>query len=218
MSVSFIQQLDTNLGGGAVIKAVIFDAGGVLHDLPMDNVYDDVANTFGISRQELEEAWSGPLNQLGLGKITEVEFWELVLRNLRWPYDLPRTDLLVREFIAHYGLHHDVLTIVDQLKERGVKTVVLSNTIKPHADYAYQIGLYHRFDVRVLSHEVHFRKPDWRIWGIALRQLNIIPEEAIYFDDLLYYVSAAQDLGIHAFLYENARKVAGHLRAAGIEI
>ncbi len=59
------------------------------------------------------------------------------------------------------------------------------------------------FDSIVVSSRLGITKPDPRIFKYALEELKILPEEAIYIDDLARHVDAANLLGMHAFVFEN---------------
>lgn len=200
-----------------MIKAGIFDVGGVLHDNSMDNATADTAAAFGISVEKLQETWLGPLGEMNVGKIDEKEFWNIVLEKLGRE-KLPRTDLLTREFINHINLHRDTIALVNKLKQEGLKLGVVSNTIKPHADYARSIGLYQPFDVLVLSYEAGVAKPNPKIWHYALEKLAVKPEESFFTDDIPAYVEAARNLGINAFHYEGAVKLAEDIKKLGVNL
>ncbi len=200
-----------------MIKAGIFDVGGVLHDNSIYNATEDTAKTLGMSIEKLKLLWSEPLEELILGQITEEEFWKNVSEKIGMK-KTNRTDLLTREFIAHCDLHNDVLDIVDKLKERGVKVAALSNTIKPHSDYLRNIGLYQKFDVVVLSDEIGIKKPDTGIWRYALDKLKVKPEESFYVDDIPVYVEVAKTIGIRAFQYESSKKLIEDIESLGVKI
>ncbi len=62
-----------------------------------------------------------------------------------------------------------------------------------------QAGLAEYFDVRVISSDYGFRKPDRRLFAKALQLLDARPSEAIYVGDNLYRdIAGAQSAGIRA--------------------
>jgi putative hydrolase of the HAD superfamily len=46
-------------------------------------------------------------------------------------------------------------------------------------------------------------KPDEKIFKLSMSRLQVLPEEAIFIDDISLYVCAAQNLGIKTILYNN---------------
>jgi len=55
------------------------------------------------------------------------------------------------------------------------------------------------FDVRVVSRDYGFRKPDPRLFQVALTVLDVAPEEAVFIGDHIYRdVCGAQEVGMQA--------------------
>ncbi len=66
-----------------------------------------------------------------------------------------------------------------------------------------QIGVLDLFDVRVISSDYGFRKPDARLFTMALDRLGVSAAEAIYIgDDVFRDISGAQIAGIKAVLVQ----------------
>ena len=201
-----------------MIKAVIFDVGGVLHGSSGNYIFQDIMQTFEITEEVLREVWSEIIGKLGKGEITENEFWRLFLKKIKSNKPLPKESLLLREFIKHYDRNDDVINLVKRLKNNSYKVAVLSNSIKPHAEYQYKIGIYRNFNIVVLSHEVGMQKPDLKIYKYLLRKLRVKPEEAFFVDDKLNNVEAASKLGIHAVLFKNIKQLEIELEKLGVKI
>jgi len=60
------------------------------------------------------------------------------------------------------------------------------------------------------------RKPDRRIYQIALDVLQRDPEEAVFVDDRPENVAAAASLGIHAIRYQGSEQLANELVRLGV--
>jgi putative hydrolase of the HAD superfamily len=64
-------------------------------------------------------------------------------------------------------------------------------------------------DVYINSANVGLRKPDLTIFHMALDQLGVMPQQAIFLDDSLRNVDSARELGIHTVQFvEPAMSVA----------
>jgi putative hydrolase of the HAD superfamily len=61
-----------------------------------------------------------------------------------------------------------------------------------------KFGLRELADFMVISHFVHWRKPDHEIWKLALNLAQASPEESIYVDDRKMFVDVAAELGFTA--------------------
>lgn len=60
------------------------------------------------------------------------------------------------------------------------------------------LGLYHLFDVAVTSEEVGFEKPNKEIFEIAIRKLNLLPEQCVMVGDRIDIdIAGAKLAGMH---------------------
>lgn len=58
------------------------------------------------------------------------------------------------------------------------------------------------FDVKIVSAEVGFLKPQPEIFKLAAERLGVTFEEMVFVDDLERYAKAAADLGIHSIQFK----------------
>ena len=96
-----------------MIKAGIFDAGGVLHvyDDNDSHIKNDIQKTLGISPDVFEKAWKNITPLLQRGEIVEDEYWKRFLSATQTAKSLPKESLLVREFSKAFSPRQDVLAI-----------------------------------------------------------------------------------------------------------
>jgi putative hydrolase of the HAD superfamily len=64
----------------------------------------------------------------------------------------------------------------------------------------------------VFSCEVGLAKPDPAIYNLVLRLCSTQPEEAIFVDDFVENIEAANALGIHGILFKNAKQAMADVR------
>jgi len=128
------------------------------------------------------------------------------------------TDELVRtaveaeeDFGAFVRLYDDSLPTVAALRERGIRTALVSNCSHATRPIVEQLGLPELFDAVVLSFELGVRKPEPGIYEAALRAIEADPAEAIFVDDQAAYCDGARALGIGTRLIvrEGARPADG---------
>ena len=96
------------------------------------------------------------------------------------------------------------------LRERGHRVFLLSNTNSIHWDYCVEqlfpyknYGVADYFERIFLSQEMHLQKPDAEIFNEVLRQTGIRAEDSIFIDDLPENCEAARGVGIQAFQNTN---------------
>ncbi len=190
----------------AQIKAVIFDMGGVILRSEDQAPRDRLAESLGITHQELIQQVFGSetARQATVGKITEAAHWQSVADHL----GLDADELIdfQNQFWAGDRADRSLLEFIDGLRPRYI-TALLSNawggarqalTEKYNALYS--------FDVIVYSAEVGLAKPDPAIYHFALNQLGVTAQEAIFVDDFVENIEAAAALGIHAVRFFNAEQ------------
>ncbi len=88
---------------------------------------------------------------------------------------------------------------VRRFHDAGIKTVLVSNSWRP-TDYD---GL-DMFDAVVLSQTERIRKPDPRIYKIALERVALAPERCVFVDDLGGNLKPAKALGMTTIKHERA--------------
>jgi len=79
-----------------------------------------------------------------------------------------------------------------------------------------QFGLLDEFDAFFSSCYLGLRKPDPRIYRLALDVLQRDPEEAVFIDDRAENVAAAATLGIRAIRYQGSAQLAETLAQLGV--
>ncbi len=82
----------------------------------------------------------------------------------------------------------NVIPTLKTLRDAGLKLAIVCNTPLQGEvvdDHLRLEGLLDFFPVRIYSSNVRFRKPDPRIFRIALHELHVDPDEALYVGDVI---------------------------------
>ena len=97
-----------------------------------------------------------------------------------------------------------------QLRERGHRVFLLSNTIDLHWQYCKnnlfpmdQYGVDDYFEKTFLSQEMHMKKPDDEIFQQVVKDAAMDPGATLFIDDLEVNCEAAERNGIHTFQNKN---------------
>jgi epoxide hydrolase-like predicted phosphatase len=200
-----------------MIKAVIFDCGGVLKVGADDLLYHDMARSFGMDFDEIKQAVRAPLNEFETGKIDEVEFWKRVGQNTGKPLPHDHMDLWTRQYLATYEIRHDVLDLAKALRSRGYAVPLLSNTVPGHAEINKKNRLYDLFEPVLLSHEIGFKKPDPETYVFTLERIGYAANECVLIDDKERNIAPAQSVGMHTILFTDRSSLERELSTLGVE-
>jgi putative hydrolase of the HAD superfamily len=107
----------------------------------------------------------------------------------------------VARFLAD-GVHlwDDTLPALRELRERGIRTAIVSNCDHSTRPVVERLGLVDASDAMILSFEAGVAKPDPGIYQAALSALDTGTDEAVFVDDQVRYCEGASALGIRSFL------------------
>jgi epoxide hydrolase-like predicted phosphatase len=192
------------------IKAVLFDFGGVFTDSPFHavNAYGEdlglgAAQVTSIVFGSYEDDGDHPWHQLERGEITLDEARNLILalgqqHNLQ--IDIYELFARMAGNNAGAGARQPLVDRVRSLRQQGYPTGIVTNNVREFGDgWRALVPVDELFDFVVDSSSVGVRKPDRRIFEIALQQLDGIPaEQVVFLDDYQANVDAARKLGLQA--------------------
>ena len=192
------------------IRAVIFDWGGVITNPILDTVAAwleadqiDRDSYAAAMRPWVQQAYGpgtaeSPIHALERGEVSDEEF-EVTLAALLVGLDgAPvAADGLLKRMFAASVLQEEMLALIKQLRRRGIRTGLLSNSWGARNGYPRHL-FDDLFDDVVISGEVGMRKPEERIFQLALTRLGLMPAECAFVDDVEGNVVAARALGFQA--------------------
>lgn len=143
-----------------------------------------------------------------VGAISEDAHWETVARHLKHPTE---TAAIRAEFFAGDVLD---LTLVDFIRSlrTHVKTGVISNAWSGLRAYIVQQKFEDAFDHLIISAEVGVAKPKAEIYLLALEQLKVSPNEAVFVDDFLENVEGARAVGMSAIHFKEPEQAIAQVK------
>jgi epoxide hydrolase-like predicted phosphatase len=184
-------------------KLYIFDMGGVVSR--NNDVASLMAAYLRLDEKRLYELAGDDFQELTTGAITVEMFWKRFSEASGREVE---EDLLARFF--HPEPDREVLDIIRKLKGRS-RVVTGTNTIEPHYRAHLSRGDYEVFDAVYASNRMGLAKPDPAFYTFILEREGCEPREAVFVDDMEVNVEAAARLGIEAFLFAGAAKLASDL-------
>lgn len=188
-----------------MIKAVIFDLGGVLFTNGTKQFITDLSETFHLDRDKVKDVLDGAIgSQYREGKLSRDEFWTQALDKLQITADI---DKLETQWISGYKLIEGTKEIITALAKH-YKVYYLSDNVRERVD---RINAHYDFlrwfEDGIFSHEVGVRKPDPRVYHEALKKAQVKPDEVIFIDDKPVNLVPAQELGMTTILFESPEKL-----------
>ena len=183
-------------------RAVIFDLGGVVFPSPFEafDAYDhgndlEKGTMRALIRRSSE---TGAWNALERGELTMDEFFDaLEAEALEAGFRLDARRLMGL-IGSSLGPRPEMARAITHIRSTGIRTAALTNNWADAERKSSPSGLRETglFDVIVESAVEGLRKPDPRIYALALARLNVLASETVFLDDLGMNLKPARAMGM----------------------
>lgn len=199
------------------IRNVVFDFGGVVVN------YDPRGYLEGLFGEERVVSYL-------MEHLFESEYWRLfdqdradrvacnviVLRKAREDGFGPEMELVQRRWLELMWTREDTVSLVRELRDRGVGVYYLTNMPRDVWPEFVGRGLRDIFLGGVASFEVHITKPNPRIYGELFARYGLVPGECLFFDDMPANVEGAARAGMEAVIFKNVAQARAELVKRGV--
>jgi putative hydrolase of the HAD superfamily len=196
-----------------VVRAVLFDIGGVLAITPDLGVVPRWEDHLGLPAgglgERLADVWSGG----AVGTVTEADVDRALADRLGLD-DQQITALMAdmwREYLgtANTGL----IEYARQLRPRYRTGIISNSFVGARERETAMFGFPDLVDALIYSHEAGVSKPDPQIYALACARLDITPGDAVFVDDTETCVDGARLAGLQAILFQDNAQVIGEVEA-----
>jgi len=202
-----------------MIKAVIFDVGGVIIDFSEEKYLTWLSKKIGIDYERADKVIEPLIKEMESGRLKLRDAERIFSKKL----DLPLGSLMwTKGFSETASPSIEVVNILKDLSKNykiGVITNVSFSRYYESRKLVLKSLILKKFIKEIIA-SCYFgvRKPDERIFKEMLRRLKVNPEEAVFIDNQIENVEGAAKLGIHAILFTNADKLKEDLKDLGIKV
>lgn len=198
--------------------ALLIDFGGVITESVLD-AFQLACRAHGVDPAGFiaeafapEHSAESPFSLVELGRITLPEFTTsltpLLERHALGPVDARGWFSDVQATTQRVDPR--MTAALQELYERGVDTVLVSNSWGPRDTYPWH--LMPEFSATIVSSEVGARKPDTEIYRIAVRSVGRKPEHCVFVDDVEVNLAPAHRLGMTTVLHRDPYATLATLR------
>lgn len=198
------------------IKALLLDIGGVILSKGWDrHARARAAERFEYNHDEVDERHDIAVQIYEEGDMTLDQYLDLVVFFKARGFS--RDDYKTFMF-SQSKPYPDMLRLFSELKAKhAMKVIALSNEGRELTLYRVRsFELAALIDFFVVSCFVHCRKPDSRIFHLALDQVQLPLDAIVYLDDTPLHVEVARELGVSAIVHVDHDTTAAALREVGL--
>jgi len=199
-----------------MVRAVVFDIGGVLEVTPPTGWQDAWCGRLGLTRDEFRDRLHDLPLAGSLGHVTYDDYVTEVGRRLT--LDEAQTTAFMDDIWAEYlgTPNTELIDYFASLRGR-VRTGILSNSLVGAREREQDLyGFSDRYDVVVYSHEEGLRKPESAFYGLVCERLQVDPSDVLFVDDLPMCIEGAEAVGMTGVLHrDNATTIAAVDAALG---
>jgi putative hydrolase of the HAD superfamily len=199
-------------------RALYSDIGGVLGTNGWDtNLRKRITDHFGIDADSIESRHHLMFDSFERGYMSFETYLQYVFFNVPRAFTMDEVRAYTYNASTAWPENIDFFSRVK--RDNHLKMALISNEGRGITEHRVgKFGLRNLADFMVISHYVHFRKPDLEIWRLALNLAQVTAEESIYIDDRELFADVAREIGFTAIHHTSLDSTRAELRKLGLAV
>ncbi|MEA3399041.1 MAG: HAD-IA family hydrolase [Patescibacteria group bacterium] len=194
-----------------MIKAILFDLDGLIITGSSKLFSERLSEKENISMEQVSEFFINKFRKCSFGKADLKE--KITPYLIKWGYKGTFDDLLKFWFESDNKIDKEVIGIVKDLRSKDIKCHIATRQEKYRKDYIWnKLELKNEFDGIFCTCDIGYDKSDREYWDYVLEELNLKPEEVMFFCDSQKNVDNANSFGIKSYYYEGIYSLEDKIR------
>ena len=181
---------------------LIFDLFGVIAKDQNQEGRDALLATAGVPEEEFWAAYWSQRPPYDRGEVTGTQYWTAVSGQLATSFDPDRIRQLKEHDVASWSAVDDQMIALLEDLFRTRRLALLSNIPQELGEHFLRR---HRwldlFEVRGLSYQIGYAKPERETFEWCIRELGIEPCGALFIDDREENIRSAREAGLRGHLF-----------------
>jgi putative hydrolase of the HAD superfamily len=185
-----------------MIRAVIFDFGGVLAEEGFKQGLKAIAKERGLDPEDFYEIAGELVYQMGyvMGSSDEHAYWNAV----REKTGVRGDDKEFREeILKRFKLRPEMMEVVEKIRSSGLIVAILSDQTNWLDELDQRTPFYHHFSYVFNSFHLKKTKRDPSIFRDVCAVLGVRPEEGLFVDDNLENIKRAATQGLRTIHFKD---------------
>ncbi len=187
---------------------VIFDLFGVIASTQSHASRAMLVSTAAASEADFWEAYWALRPPYDRGEMSGTRYWAAVAERLETTFESGQEQELIAQDVASWATVND--RMVELLEELSATTrlALLSNIPDDIASHYIKCHKWlDIFEVRAFSNYIGHAKPESEAYKWCLAELGIEPDQALFVDDRMENIRAAERIGIRGHLFESPERL-----------
>ena len=198
------------------IKAILIDVGGVLalgegskwkkgKFIP-SGVHLNMVKKLKISIDQYLDSIDSTYVSAITGKLPKQKIIEILSKN--FGIDSKKLKkFYLNSYKKNFKQNKELFNKLFKLKKQGYKVAVLSDQWFLSKEALMPEKLYKNFDEIMVSCDVEIRKPNKKIYQLAVKKLNFSPKEILFIDNQKWNILPAKKLGMNTILFKSNKQL-----------
>jgi epoxide hydrolase-like predicted phosphatase len=193
-----------------MINTIFWDFAGVVLHTVKGTFNSLLAERLDVPLGEVEKVISSPMNdKWDIDEIDDKTFYTYLLQETGQP--LEKMPILERFVVKDFYVDPEMLAYIKSLRDQYQMVLLTNFPCHIHTFFKTDWIIDGAFDDVIVSCDVKLIKPDPAIYTLALERAGCQPEQAVFIDDRIVNVAAAQELGINGILFESREQTCNDL-------
>jgi epoxide hydrolase-like predicted phosphatase len=198
-------------------KAICFDWTGVIFGYPGIKFSKAAAKIIGVSLEDFHRVYFTHNSKVNVDGIPLEDFATILSTELGKPNKKSAYINFVKNFPAG-KLNVAMVSLIKTLKESGYKVGLLSNKSKQDGTNIRSYDFTKYFDSILISEEIGLMKPQKEAFEMLIKNLDILPREMIFIDDVEKNFSTASEVGYTPVLFTNYNALVKELTSLEVKL
>ena len=197
-------------------KAILLDVGGVLAlggnskwkkgKFILSGVHLNMAKKLKISIDQYLDSIDSTYVSAITGKLSKNKVIEILSRNFRISSKKLK-KLYLDSYKKNFKQNKELFNELFKLKKQGYKLAVLSDQWFLSKEALMSDKFYKKFDEVIVSCDVGYRKPNKKIYQLAIKKLNLLSKEILFIDNQKWNILPAKKLGMSVILFKSNKQL-----------
>jgi putative hydrolase of the HAD superfamily len=191
-----------------MIKTIIFDYDGVIKKSQKFSL--DIIDLYKISVEEYEKFiphLKPIIEKFDKGLINEDKFWMEFSDTMGRVVPEKCEEKIRKMYKDKFVFSPEVIELIKKLKREGFRLSILSNMFPYQVETIKEMGGCSLFDDIFFSCEKKLKKPNLEFYELAIKEMDVKPQECLFVDDKEENILPAEKLGMKTVLAKKQEQI-----------